>query len=357
MSATTTDAPPATTRRGTPLARSWTGDWAARIEVVENELDRRICGARTCGGMPCPASSNHASGRCPHHGGSPLTGAPDGNRNAAVHMLYSRRLMPCGDHCPMWNRCPLGGGAADGGRELLKLKEVNRPTCPFEQAMYNAAVTDAERRTLQNQENGWGLHVAHTVALMTVMFSRAAGALATRPFTDKVESYQGEHLVLTERYAPQSVAFDKVGRELRRWTLLLEQNYGPHNCDPATRTRHRLRRRADTLPDPDSLFMTATAREIPATAKAECPAEDEQQETQKQRQALVDLLSAGRAKLASVPEAAGQSSLRLQQSPADDNATCATDQGGSGFQPERDPPITPAHGRDEVATPQDSGFT
>jgi len=76
-----------TTPRGTPCARSWDDAWIARVERREDDLDRRICGARTIGHASCPAVSDHASGRCGHHGGFALTGAPDGNRNAAVQKI------------------------------------------------------------------------------------------------------------------------------------------------------------------------------------------------------------------------------------------------------------------------------
>ncbi len=255
---TTTDATPTTTR-GTPCARSWTHDWITRVESREEELGRRICGARTVGHSPCPALSAHPSGRCEHHGGFDLTGAPEGNRNAIVHNLYARRLMPCGSHCPSWQSCPLGGGARDGGKEMLSRAPVDRPACPFEQAEYTAAVTDAMRRTQNHHANAWGLHVAHQVALMTVLVGRAARALATHPFTQTVENYQGEHLVLSERPAAALIAYERLARELRRWTILLERCYEWISCDDDTSKHHAQRQTTDTSTDPDALAATATA--------------------------------------------------------------------------------------------------
>ncbi len=255
---TTTDATPTTTR-GTPCARSWTPDWITRVESREEELGRRICGARTVGHSPCPAPSAHHSGRCEHHGGFDLTGAPEGNRNAIVHNLYARRLMPCGSHCPSWQSCPLGGGARDGGKEMLSRAPVDRPTCPFEQAEYTAVVTDAMRRTQNHHANAWGLHVAHQLALMTVLVGRAARALATHPFTQTVENYQGEHLVLSERPAASLIAYERLARELRRWTILLERCYEWISCDDDTSKHHAQRQTTDTSTDPDALAATATA--------------------------------------------------------------------------------------------------
>jgi hypothetical protein len=229
----------------------------ARVERREDELDRRICGARTIGHAPCPATSTHASGRCGHHGGFDLTGAPEGNRNAIVHNLYARRLMPCGNHCPAWRSCPLGGGAADNGKEMLARPPVDRPTCPFEQAEYTAVVTDAMRRTQNHHANAWGLHLAHQIALMTVLVSRAARFLATHPFTDTVETIQGEQRITTDKPAAALIAYEKLARELRRWTILLERSYEWISCDPQTNTHHAQRQTTDTAPDPDSLAVTA----------------------------------------------------------------------------------------------------
>ena len=91
---------PHTTQHGSPCARTWTPDWIAVVEAREESLGRPICGARLMSGNPCTLMSSHASGRCRFHGGFDLTGAPEGNRNAIIHNLYSRRLMPCGTHCP-----------------------------------------------------------------------------------------------------------------------------------------------------------------------------------------------------------------------------------------------------------------
>jgi len=362
-------APPRTTPRGTPCAASWGDAWVAQIDAREQALGRRICGARTVGGTPCPLPSDHASGRCRHHGGFALTGAPADNRNAVVHGLYSRRLMICGSHCPAWQSCPMGGGSAfraedddalppdatdaqfraasrgggtvivrhaDGSMEqhingitiynpppgtvdengepintdetspsdaptlssprkrgpldspqptiaaknstppkrppetyaqsLLKLPLSERPLCPYEQTEYNAVVTDLMKRTQANAGNAMGLHLAHQIALLTVMVSRAARALAVAPLTEKFEqSAQNYHMSL-ERPSAALTAFEKLSRELRRWMHLIEREYHTLSADHATTREHELRRKTDTIHDPDGL---ATLDQTGALAQKE----------------------------------------------------------------------------------------
>ncbi len=253
-------APPRTTAQGTPCAISWDDAWVAQVEARELAMDRRICGARTIGGKPCPLPSDHASGRCRHHGGFPLTGAPEDNRNAVVHGLYSRRLMICGSHCPAWQSCPMGGGAIDQGRGVTQLAVSDRPQCPFEQAEYNAAVTDVMRRANSRAENSMGLHLAHQVALLTVMVSRAARALALKPFTEKMEQSAENYYMSVDKPSAALVAFEKLSRELRRWIQLVEREYQVLSADRATEREQELRRQCDTSHNPDgaaSLDLTS----------------------------------------------------------------------------------------------------
>ncbi len=246
-----TIAPPRATTRGTPCALSWDDAWVAQVEAREQAMDRRICGARSIGGRPCPLPSDHPSGRCRHHGGFPLTGAPADNRNAVIHGLYSRRLLICGTHCPAWQSCPMGGGAIDQGRSVTQLPAADRPQCPFEQAEYNAAVTDLMHRTMARPENSYGLHLAHQIALITVMVSRAARALALKPFTEKMEQTAEDYYMSVEKPSAGLIAFEKLSRELRRWIAMLDQHYGPYNIAPQTEREHALRQQCDTNPDPD----------------------------------------------------------------------------------------------------------
>jgi hypothetical protein len=382
---------PTATRAGTPCADSWDKKWIAEVERREAQHGRRICGARTVGDTPCLLPSDHDSGRCPHHGGAPLTGAPEGNRNAVIHHLYSRRLMICGTHCAAWHSCPFGGGAstislgkekvepketdmflgtrmeirerggeepktdAEGGlgfqpeRELQgassrantlgqdaratqrpikrfpkpdseegrKLaaeykrlgvihepgvnyeeelaaagstlfarasdasresgdgashlqgraapatKEVSygdylkslppseRPLCPLEQSEYNEVVTDVQFRTGARSHNALGRHLAHHVALLTVMVSRASRALNMKPITEKVEHSGDTFFMTSEKPAAALVALEKLSRELRMWMRHIEQSCSIYT-DPDRNARkeraHRIQR--DTSPDP-----------------------------------------------------------------------------------------------------------
>jgi len=174
-------AEPTRTDLGTPCAKSWSEDWIAEVNRVQAELERGICGARTGAGTPCTLESNHDSGRCRFHGGFDLTGAPKGNRNAVLHGLYSRRLQACGRHCPQWERCPCAG------EDLEDLSPKECPTCPYEQAAYNAVVTDALATADRNPHaTPLDTHHAHHLALLHVMTGRAAAALGSTPLTDAV---------------------------------------------------------------------------------------------------------------------------------------------------------------------------
>ncbi len=281
---TAAPAPPSATTRGTPCATSWDDAWVAQVEAREQAADRRICGARTIGGRPCPLTSDHASGRCRHHGGFPLTGAPEDNRNAVVHGLYSRRLMICGTHCPAWQSCPMGGGALDQGRSVTQLPTADRAQCPFEQAEYNATVTDVMRRANARAENSLGLHLAHQVALLTVMVSRAARALALKPLTEKMEQTAENYYMSVDKPSAALEAFERLSRELRRWIHLVEREYQVLSADPATEREHDLRRQCDTSHDPDqaaALDLTSAVAQkesdkLTANRKAQLFAMDKQ---------------------------------------------------------------------------------
>ena len=106
---TSSEIEPRRTDLGSPCSPAWDAAWVGVVNAAEQELGRRICGARTMAGTPCTLEPNHENGRCRFHGGFDLTGAPKGNRNAVLHGLYSRRLQVCGSHCPQWTTCPLSG--------------------------------------------------------------------------------------------------------------------------------------------------------------------------------------------------------------------------------------------------------
>ena len=120
------------TTLGTPCSPQWTRDWCAKVEAVEKQMGRRICGAHSPAWTPCKLSSTHKNGRCRFHGGAEGIGAPHGNRNALIHGLYSRRLQRCGMHCPVWQWCPMAG------KDVLALDPTERPNCAYEREEYNA---------------------------------------------------------------------------------------------------------------------------------------------------------------------------------------------------------------------------
>ena len=112
------------TKLGTPVSGMWDEDWVAEVENVEHQLNRRVCGAHSPAYTPCKLGSNHPSGRCRYHGGHSRVGAPLGNRNAIIHGLYSRRLQQCGDHCTLWQTCPMPN------KDIEALPTRNAPTAP-----------------------------------------------------------------------------------------------------------------------------------------------------------------------------------------------------------------------------------
>lgn len=269
------DSPTRTTPRGTPCASSWTEDWIAAVEAREQAMDRRICGARTIGGKPCPQAADHPSGRCRHHGGFALTGAPAGNRNAVIHGLYSRRLAIVGSHNPGWQSDPTGGGAPDQGRGVVQLANADRAICPFELAEYNALVTDLMQRTCAGGNNPMGLHLAHQVALLTVMVGRATRALAQSSLTQKMEQSAEDYYMAVEKPSAALMAFEKLSAELRRWMQHIEKHY-PLSAEVSAETQLEcdLRRASDTRTDPDGLADLNAAHTIADERYAEQRAND-----------------------------------------------------------------------------------
>ena len=56
-------------------------------------LASRRCGARTRCGSPCRSPAVRGKNRCRMHGGAPGSGAPQGNKNALQHGLYTREAI------------------------------------------------------------------------------------------------------------------------------------------------------------------------------------------------------------------------------------------------------------------------
>ena len=244
---------PSTTRLGTPCAPAWTQHWIDQVNAVECRLGRRVCGAAGIDGTPCTLASNHPSGRCRYHGGHPRIGAPEGNQNARIHGLYSRRLKRCGDHCPLWNSCPIAGD------DILDLDPRQRPVCPYEQDEYDAVIAslnrdshhlfqpkpdpisllstmtrrDPEPTPTEPEINGDGPylkeepreeehislhgHLAHQVALLQVMMSRAAAALSVQPLVETTRASSDTYQLESSKMSPALYAFLRIAREYQRF--------------------------------------------------------------------------------------------------------------------------------------------
>jgi hypothetical protein len=220
MSCPRSDNKPAKPRfssKGTPCARSWDDEWAAKVEAAEQRLDRRICGARTPAAEPCELAPNHKNGRCRFHGGFPLTGGQQNNRNAAIHGLYSRRLRVCDATCPQWNACPCAGP------DLENVPLANRPTCPYEQTEYNTALTDALDRVSRNpNHDALDLHLAHNLALLQVMLNRAAVAMRNASLVDDTVASTEVYQMKSSKPSAHLEAFTRIAREYRHFAAMIK---------------------------------------------------------------------------------------------------------------------------------------
>jgi len=194
------------TELGTPRAQAWSLEWFERVEALEHELGRRICGGLCADGTPCTRTSKHPSGRCSHHGGNHLTGAPEGNENVRIHGLYSRRLQRCGERCVMWGACPF---AED---DLLDIPLKIRPNCVYEQTEYDRLI---DHYTAKG--DAVDLHLAHTVALLQVMVSRAAAALSLDGFTETTRATGADYTMESSKMSAALQAFLRLAREHRQY--------------------------------------------------------------------------------------------------------------------------------------------
>jgi len=214
-------APVLRTERGTPCAKSWTEAWIKQVEAVEHNLGRNICGAKLAGGRPCEVESDHDSGRCRYHGGFESTGAPKGNRNAEIHALYSRRLRLCSRDCPLWTQCPYAGA------DVEKLEAIKRPTCPYEQDEYDLALEGAlELAALNPQPNPMASHIAHNIAIIQVLFNRAAlalrnASLVTNTLSNSLVNPRTGAYVVESKPSAELTAFVRIAAEYRRFAALL----------------------------------------------------------------------------------------------------------------------------------------
>jgi len=200
------------TDQGTPRAKGWPLVWFERVNALEHELGRRICGGVCADGAPCRRVSTHSSGRCSHHGGNHLTGAPKGNENARIHGLYSRRLQRCGPNCLLWGACPF---AED---DLLEIPLSNRPNCVYEQTEYDRLVDH-----YVGKDEGVDVHLVHTVALLQVMVSRAAAALSVNGFTETTRASGADYSMESSKMSAALQAFLRLAREHRQYRRELMQ--------------------------------------------------------------------------------------------------------------------------------------
>lgn len=212
---------PRTTEFGTPAAHAWNDQWLETVNEHARACGHPICGARTPANNPCPAPPTHENGRCPHHGGFDLTGAPKENRNAVIHGLYARRIQTCGPHCPMFASCPLGQNRPGG--PVTSIPEHDRPPCPYEQAEYNAALTDATLRANTTRPGDpLALHLAHDFATLRVMTTRTLAALANSPLIETTEAHSETYHATSTKPATALTAFLRVSSEFRRYLDILE---------------------------------------------------------------------------------------------------------------------------------------
>jgi len=219
---------------GTPRAHAWSLEWFERVEALEHELGRRVCGGVCADGNPCRRASKHSSGRCTHHGGNHLTGAPEGNENARIHGLYSRRLQRCGPQCAQWDACPF---AED---DLIEIPLKIRPNCVYEQTEYDALIAhyqdqrqpeagpyrmhrnaDGSIRLVSTEDEPGppppDVHLIHQVALLQVMVSRAAAALSLDGFTETTRATGADYAMESSKMSAALQAFLRLAREHRQY--------------------------------------------------------------------------------------------------------------------------------------------
>ncbi len=246
MDTNTTATPPATTTLGTPTSTHWDADWLAEVDHVETDLGHRICGAHTPAWTPCKLISTHPNGRCRFHGGAPGIGAPGGNRNAWIHGLYSRRLQQCGDHCPLWNHCPMAG------KDVIALTPPERPHCVYEKEEYEALLStfslekekvepkETTMNSTSNQSESSTMSTTSTdsllrvsapprepglieknVALFQVLLTRAQAALGIARLTDDTGARTLNYHMHSTKVGALVQAQLHIARELRQWLKLL----------------------------------------------------------------------------------------------------------------------------------------
>ena len=253
-----------------PRAKAWLPEWFERVNALDHELGRHICGAVGLDGAPCTRSSTHSSGRCTHHGGNHLTGAPKGNENARIHGLYSRRLQRCDVRCVLWRACPF---AED---DLLEIPLSNRPNCVYEQTEYDRLVWH-----YAGKGEAVDVHLAHTVALLQVMVSRAAAALSADGFTETTRASGEQYSMESSKIGAALQAFLRLAREHRQYRRELMQEVAAAADKTASRKPLGLAERVrPLLKESEGVLEDAIAYEKrrQAAAKAGVPFIEEEDE-------------------------------------------------------------------------------
>jgi len=65
----------------------------SHLRNTQPMLESQRCGARTRRGTPCQAPAVTGRERCRMHGGAQGSGAPEGNRNALKHGMYTAKAI------------------------------------------------------------------------------------------------------------------------------------------------------------------------------------------------------------------------------------------------------------------------
>ena len=217
------------TKLGTPCSKKWDAEWIELVDKCEAALGHRCCGAHAPDDLPCEVISDHRNGRCRFHGGIVGIGAPEGNTNARIHGLYSRRLQTCGEHCPMWQTCPLAGD------DIAKMAAAKRPLCPYEQTEHDLLSkleeeTEPLRRMLYADQSPGNPHpmlpeltsLRENLKTLQIMITRAAGALKTG-LTQVTSVIGKDYSMDSSKPSAALQAYQILSREHRQTTTLFKK--------------------------------------------------------------------------------------------------------------------------------------
>ena len=210
---------------GTPVSPRWSEYWIELVNETEARLERRCCGAHAPDDLPCELESTHESGRCRFHGGAPNSGAQNGNANARLHGLYSKRLQRCGNHCTKWKTCPHGGDDVDA----LPLEK--RPYCPYEveeldalreldRSAHERFVPLEERNVNELRGKPYPVYAQlfmqrENLNMLQVMISRALRVLGAQGFETETLRQTDNRFESVPKVSPAFQAYTLLMREFR----------------------------------------------------------------------------------------------------------------------------------------------